>query len=390
MSGLILIRNADIYAPEALGQKDVLVAGGKIQAIASSLEEPVGVDCRILNAEGMKLLPGLIDGHVHIAGAGGDGGPATRTPEVQLKQLVQGGITTVIGCLGTDGITRNVGSLVMKAKAIRAQGLSAYVYTGSYQVPVPTLTGEVSSDLAYIEEIVGVGETAIADRRSSSPTVEELIKLGKATLVGGLLGGKAGVVHLHMGDGDDPFALVYEAVKKSDLPITRFYPTHVNRNLRILEDAVELGKLTAIDITAAVDPAEPLWGNEVRPAEAMRQLVEGGVPLNNITMTSDGCGSLPEFDENGHIIGAKIGEPAALYANMADIVRRDVLPLEKALKTVTENPARILRLKDKGRIAVGADADFLLADEDLNLNWVVAGGQSWMEGGELVRKGSFE
>lgn len=390
MSGLILIRNADVYAPEVLGRKDVLIAGGKIQAIASSLEEPVGVECRIIDADGMKLMPGLIDGHVHIAGAGGDGGPATRTPEVQLKQLVLGGITTVIGCLGTDGITRSVGSLVMKAKAIRAQGLSAFVYTGSYQVPAPTLTGEVSSDLAYIEEIVGVGETAVADRRSSSPTVEELIKLAKATLVGGLLGGKAGVVHLHMGDSDNPFALIYEAVEKSDLPITRFYPTHVNRNPRILGDAVELGKLTAIDITAAVDPSEPLWGKEIRPVEAMRQLVEGGVPLDNITMTSDGCGSLPEFDENGHIIGAKIGEPSALYANMADIVRQDVLPLEKALKTVTENPARILRLKDKGRIAIGADADLLLAHDDLSLSWVVAAGQSWMENGEQVRKGSFE
>ena len=390
MSEFLLVRNAHLLAPEDQGRQDILVAAGKILAIGGGLQAPEGLDCREIDATGLTLTPGLVDVHVHIAGAGGDGGPASRTPEVQLKQLVAGGTTTAIGCLGTDGVTRTVGSLVMKAKAIREQGLSSWVYTGSYQVPAPTLTGEVAQDLAYVDEIIGVGETALADIRSSSPTLDELVKLGKAALVGGLLGGKAGIVHLHMGDGDDPFRLVYRAAKESDLPISKFYPTHINRNPRILEAAIELAKLTAVDITAACVPGEKHSAREVDPGEALATLLGGGAPLENITMSSDGCGSLPDFDSHGQLQGLKIGEPSALFQNIRDLVRREILPLSKALQLVTSNPARILQLKQKGRIETGLDADFLLLDDNMDLQWVFAGGESWIEEGQLVRKGNFE
>ncbi|RED46148.1 beta-aspartyl-peptidase [Aestuariispira insulae] len=389
MSVMLLIRGADVYAPDFLGSKDVLVAGGKIIAIEGKINAPEDLDCRVIDANGLKLTPGLVDVHVHIAGGGGDGGPATRTPEVQLQQLVAGGTTTAVGCIGTDGHTRTTASLVMKAKAIREQGLSAWVYTGSYQVPAPTLTGEVAQDLALIDEIIGVGETAIADIRSSSPTLTELVKLGKATLVGGLLGSKAGVIHLHMGNADNPFELIYRAAEESDLPISKFYPTHVNRNPRIIKEAVALAKQIPVDITAATMPGE-LETTHVAPGEAVRTLLEGGAPIEHITMSSDGCGSLPDYDGDGNLIGIKMGLPAALFANIRQMVREDVLPLDQALKLVTSNPARVLKLDGKGGIAVGKDADFLLLDADLNLQWVFAAGESWMEDGAIVRKGNFE
>ena len=201
----ILFKNADVYTPDYIGRKDILVGGGKILAIADQLENPIGIDCEIISAEGLKVIPGLIDSHVHIAGAGGEGGPSTRTPELQLSMLVEAGVTTVIGCLGTDGMTRTVESVLMKAKGLRSEGVSSWIYTGSYQIPTPTITGDVGKDIALIDEVIGVGEIALSDHRSSWPNTDELLRLVEHARVGGMLGGKAGIVNIHLGDQQEPF-----------------------------------------------------------------------------------------------------------------------------------------------------------------------------------------
>jgi beta-aspartyl-dipeptidase (metallo-type) len=175
---MILIKGAELYSPEYLGVKDILIAGEQIVAIEDQLDisSLKNINIEVVQANGKKLIPGLIDAHVHIAGAGGEGGPATRTPEMQLSQMIKGGITTVIGCLGTDGMTRSLNSVLMKVKSLKAEGVSAWMYTGSYQVPTPTILGDVGKDIAMIEEIIGIGEIALSDHRSSCPTTQELIR----------------------------------------------------------------------------------------------------------------------------------------------------------------------------------------------------------------------
>ena len=234
---MILFKNCEVYTPDYIGKKDVLVGGTKILAIADNIPEPQNIPVEVVYADGLKMIPGLIDAHVHIAGAGGEGGPATRTPELQLSQFIEAGITTVIGCLGTDGMTRSVESVLMKAKGLRADGVSCWIYTGAYQVPTPTITGEVGKDIATIEEVIGVGEIAISDHRTSFPTTDELIRLTEHARVGGMLGGKAGIVNIHLGDAYNPFQPLYDVVEKSMLKLTQFFPTHCNRNDYTLEDA---------------------------------------------------------------------------------------------------------------------------------------------------------
>jgi beta-aspartyl-dipeptidase (metallo-type) len=207
-----LFKNADVYAPEFIGRKDILVGGGKILAIGENLEAPAGYDCEVISAEGLKVVPGFIDAHVHIAGAGGEGGPSTRTPELQLSMLVEAGVTTVIGCLGTDGMTRTVESVLMKAKGLRAEGVSSWIYTGSYQIPTPTITGDVGRDIALIDEVIGVGEIALSDHRSSWPNTDELLRLVEHARVGGMLGGKAGIVNIHLGDQPRTFQPMYDVL----------------------------------------------------------------------------------------------------------------------------------------------------------------------------------
>ncbi len=385
---MILLRDIDVYAPEPLGRSDVLLAGGRVVGVAPGITPPRGVEVDVVDGRGLLALPGLIDGHVHIAGAGGEGGPATRTPELRLSQLLEGGITTVIGALGTDGFTRSLEGLLMKAKALRAEGVGCWIYTGAYQVPPPTLLGDVGRDLALIEEVIGVGEIAIADHRSSWPTVDELIRLAAHARVGGMLGGKAGIVNLHLGDGERPFEIVREAVRRSELKATQFLPTHVNRSAAVFADATEHGRDGYLDITAGSYPY--FADEEVKPSAAIAQLLAAGVPLGHITMSSDGCGSLPSFDEAGELTRLETGEPASIFRELVDAVRVEGLSIDQVVRVVSTNVADILKLPGKGHIVPGADADLAVLDEDLSLRHVLAGGQWMVRDGEVLRRGSFE
>jgi len=388
---MLLFKKCDVYAPESLGKKDVLVAGSKIISIEDEINLSDSSFLQIINCDGLKLIPGLVDAHVHIAGAGGEGGPSTRTPELQLSMLVEAGVTTVIGCLGTDGMTRSVESVLMKAKGLRAEGISCWIYTGAYQVPTPTITGEIGKDIATIEEIIGVGEIAVSDHRSSWPTTEELTRITEHARVGGMLGGKAGIVNIHLGDQEtDPFKPMYEVIERSQkmLKLTQFLPTHCNRNDYTLEFAKEYGKKGGyVDITSSSYPYFPEY--EVKPSKAVIELINAGVPLENITFTSDACGSLPGFDAAGNLTKLEMGMPSANFRELMDLVNNEGLPLEKAVKVLTSNPADILKLKNKGRIAVGKDADmvFLNGNEIYN---VVAMGEFMMKEKKIMKKGSYE
>ena len=191
---MYLIKNAHIYAPEDLGVKDVLVGGGEILRIADQLPAEPAYEMTVLDGSGKILMPGLIDAHVHILGGGGEGGAKSRTPEIMLTDITLGGVTTVVGCLGTDGCTRTMTNLLAKARGLEEEGITTYVYTGSYQVPVRTLTGSIMDDVILLEKVVGTGEIAISDHRSSQPTKEEFARIVADTRVGGILSGKAGLV----------------------------------------------------------------------------------------------------------------------------------------------------------------------------------------------------
>lgn len=383
-----LIKNCQLYTPDFGGKKDVLVAGTKIIAIKDNIPVPEKVDIEVIDANGLRMIPGLIDAHVHIAGAGGEGGPATRTPEMQLSHMLEGGVTTVIGCLGTDGMTRSVASVLMKVKALRQEGVSAWMYTGAYQVPVPTILGDVGKDVAMLDEVIGVGEVAISDHRTSFPTTDELIRITEHARVGGMLGNKAGILNIHMGDAKDPFRPLYDVVEKSELKLTQFLPTHCNRNDYIFEDAKEYGKIGYVDITASSYPYFPQY--EIKPSKAIVQLIEAGVPLEHITMTSDGCGSLPDFDEKGNLVQLEMGYPKSIFTELIDTVKKEGLKLEKALKVVTSNVADILKLNQKGRIETGKDADIVLIDDNYDIIHLLALGEFFVKDSLMIRKGSYE
>jgi beta-aspartyl-dipeptidase (metallo-type) len=384
---LQLLRNAEVFDPDRRGRCDILMGGGTILAMDRSLPDFPSSCCETIDLGGARVVPGLIDAHVHVTGGGGESGPSSRVPRVAFDALTRGGITTCVGLLGTDGTTRNVASLVAATLALREQGLSAWCWTGSYELPPITLTGSVRSDIVFVEPILGVGEVAISDHRSSQPTFDELARLASDCHVAGLMSGKAGVLHLHLGDGGRGLELVRRLVETTELPARVFHPTHVNRRTKLFEEAISLSRQgCTIDVTAF--PVEE--GEDALPApDAIERYLASGAPVDRLTCSSDGGGCLPTFDAQGHLVAMEVGDAGAVADALAVLLFRGHL-LEDVLPIFTRNVATLLRLTGKGRVVVGGDADLVVLDETHRIREVVARGRFLVRAGGTASTATLE
>lgn len=386
------LRHAHVYAPEDLGIVDILMAGEKIAMIGTNLDVPDSIPCEEIDLQGRMVMPGMIDGHVHITGGGGEGGYHTRTPELMLSQITLSGVTTVCGLLGTDGTTRSVINLLTKARALETEGITSYIYTGAYELPTPTLTGSVRKDIVVIDKVIGAGEIAMSDHRSGQPSCDEYRKLAAEVRVGGMISGKGGIINMHLGDGKRGIQYLFDIVADSEIPCTQFLPTHANRNRSLFEQCIKWGKEGGyLDITSGINPNDP--GSEicVKPSQAIREALDAGVPLSNITMSSDGGGSMPVFDETGNPIGVGVGDEKTMLTELRDMIVEEKIPSTQAISIVTSNVAKALNLSTrKGSLAVGKDADLLVLNQDYTLCHVWARGQQMVQNGEAIVKGTFE
>ena len=385
---LTLLSNCELYDPTPRGRAHLLVADERVVWVGGARPAlPAGLGVDEVDLEGRRVIPGLVDGHVHLTGGGGEAGPNTRVPPVALSRITTGGVTTVVGVLGTDDTVRTTAELVVVARGLIREGLSAWCHTGGYHVPLTTASGSIRLDMVLIDLVLGVGELAISDHRSSQPTLEELLRIAADAHVGGLMTGKAGIVHLHVGDGDAGLALVRQALDGSELPPSVFNPTHVNRKRRLFEEAMAVAERgVTVDVTAfPVAKGEDAWPAE----EALVRYLDAGLPPERITISSDGGGCLPEFDDEGRVTAMDVGSPAALGDTLRTLLRCGQ-PLERVLPAFTTNPARLLRLERKGWLAAGADADLVVLDRDGGVAEVMARGRWHVRGGKPVVLGTFE
>ena len=390
-----IIRNARVYQPEYAGVKDILILGDKIAAVGENLKADFGgaLKAEEINGEGMAAVPGFIDSHEHILGGGGEGGFHTRPPEAGLKDLTMNGITTVVGCIGTDGVGRDMTALLAKAHGLENEGVTTYTYTGAYQVPVPTLTGSLMKDIMMLDKVIGVGEVAISDHRSSQPSFEEFARIAADARVAGMLSGKAGIVNVHLGDSPRKLDLILKVVRDTEIPASQFLPTHVNRNAALFDECLEFAKDGGtIDFTGNedIDYWETIC-DEVRVCKGIRRLLDMGISSDRFTISSDGQGSMPVFNAKGEYQGIGIGKASCLLKEVRECVQKENIPLETAVKGITSNPAAILKLNGKGHIKPGFDADIcLLTEEGLKLDTVIARGRIMVEKGKQTVFGTFE
>jgi len=389
---LTLIKQANIFSPRHLGLCDLLIADGRIAQIDASIElQGENLSLEIIEANGRLLVPGYVDSLAHITGGGGEGGFNTRTPELQLHDAVRGGVTSLVGALGTDASTRSLGDLYGKARALTDDGLSCFMYTGSYEIPVPTLTGKVRDDIIFIEPVIGIGEIAIADHRGSQPCAQELARIASDARVGGLIAGKSGIVMTHVGDDPQQLGLLFQVVQDFSVPLSQFYPTHINRTESLLEEGMEFARRGgSIDFTASTTEHILAMG-EVRASEALARALEAGVPDNCLTISSDAQGSLPHFDEHDRLDGLDVGSISSIHEEWVRAVSQHQVAIPTALAAVTRNPARTIGLKRKGEIAVNMDADFnLLEPGSYAINSVMSRGRWLMRDGKITAKTAFD
>jgi beta-aspartyl-dipeptidase (metallo-type) len=340
---MVIIENGDVYTPAPRGRNRVVIAGGRIERIGDVDARPF--DPQIIDASGCIVVPGLIDPHIHLIGGSGEKGWGTASAEISSRELLAAGITTVVGLLGTDTTTKTLPALLGKVKALRAQGLNAWMWTGGYDAR--TLNGNLRDDIVLIEEIIGAGEIAIADRRGVHFDARALARLATDCYVAGTLTGKAGVLHLHTGELRERLSIVRELLDFG-VPASAIHPTHVNRNEELFAEAVELTrKGVAVDLDV-VDEDLHRW---LRNFDGDRSLV---------TISTD----------------SPIGRPAALLEQIRDLIRQNILPLEDAFALATRNTARVLKLQDAGEIAEGKRADLLILNaQSLAIRQVIAGGR---------------
>lgn len=386
-----IIKNVEVYAPESLGKKDVVFLSDKIGGLYDKINEinPL-IECDVIDGSDFVMFPGLIDSHVHISGGGGEAGFKSRTPEISVIDLIKSGVTTVIGCLGTDNICRNMNNLIAKAYGLEEEGITSYVYTGSYEIPVKTITGSIKSDLMLIPKVIGVGEIALSDYRSSRPSFEDFIKIIHEAKVGGILSNKNGVVHIHIGDSNEGLKYLFDICINKDIELSQIVPTHVNRNRELLNSAIEYGiKGGYFDLTSSYVKGIK-EEEELRISNILGEIISKGVDIKHITCSSDAQGSLPIVDNNGKFVGIGIGNPSSLYNEIRELLINSEIPKSDVISIVTKNVANILGLHTKGEIKKHKDADVILVDkENFEIKYVFSKGKKMICDGKLLAKETF-
>lgn len=379
---LKLIKNADLYTPDYLGNKDILIAGNKIAAISDNLDVFTN-DAEVIDMKGKIVLPGFIDQHIHVNGAGGKDGYSSMTPEVNMVDLIACGTTTIVGLLGTDGTLRNIRSLFSKTKALEQEGISAYMFCGYYGVDSVTITDSIQGDMIFIDNVLGC-KIAISDIRSSYPTALELARKLRDVRVGGGIGRKKGILHIHLGNLPSKMDVLFELVKDYGFPIEHISPTHVTRTKELFDQAIEFAKLGGmIDITTGAS-------KYTAPYLSVLYALEQGTSIDNMTFSTDGHAGLSKTSSDGKSVQVVKAPINTNFKEVVDLIKLGNYPIEKAFRLITTNPAKNLGLKNKGKIEVGYDADLCVLDNQYNLSEVFANGKQCMSEGKIIVKGVFE
>jgi beta-aspartyl-dipeptidase (metallo-type) len=379
---MLLIKNANVFAPEPLEKKDILIGGGKILAIEKEIAFSTGI-VREWDAKGKIVTPGFIDQHIHIIGAGGKRGFASMTPEIKLSELVTCGTTTAVGLLGTDGSSRSIKSLYAKTKALEAEGISCYMFTGYYGLDPMHIMESVQDDMVFIDNVLGC-KIAITDIRSSYPTDLELLRILRQVRVGGMLASKKGILHLHLGHLKSKMDALFRLVEEHEFPIEHISPTHVGRTKELFDQAIRFAKMGGmIDITTGASKF-------MEPYKSVIYALEQGASIDKLTFSTDGNAGLDKLDENGEFVGFRRAPVDQNYLQVKDLIASGKVGISDAIKLITSNPADNLGLKNKGRIKVGADADLCCLDNDFTLTDVIAKGKQLMYETNLTTKGNFE
>ena len=381
-----LLKNGHVYSPENLGVKDILLWEDRVIKIGEGLKIPEGFEGAEFDLSGKIIIPGIVDTHVHITGGGGEGGFTTRTSEITFEEIAEAGVTTLVGVLGTDGYARRVEDVLVKCMALREEGFDCYFLTGSYTFPITTMRGSVAEDIIFNEYCLGTGEVAHCDHRGSLMRYEEFTRLAADTRNGARLAGLKGVLNIHLGNYPDPADFFIKACEEDITFRPLIVPTHVTRKYDVFDSCLKFLEYGGqIDITAGSDgdASQKSYGS----VEGLEIIYKNYGTLDRVTMTSDGNGSAPIWDELGNMIGMGKGSSKVLLADLKKATKNGIIPFEETLRTMTTIPAAVYGLKNSaGKIVENGTANFAVLDENLDLvETILNGNLVWLKGKGVVR-----
>jgi beta-aspartyl-dipeptidase (metallo-type) len=393
-SRITLVRGGEVYAPDRIGRADVLLGGGRILRVGAGLEaaaQSLGA-VHVIEASRLRVVPGYIDQHIHLFGGGDAAGPQGRAFDLKAEDLALAGITSAVGVVGVEMETRGLPLLLRKTTELRSAGLTALMYTGSFRLPAPHLLWSAAADVCFIEQVKGV-KTAVSERLYPNQDLPALMQLAGEMLQAKALSGKAAVLHCHMGSMAAGMEPIFALVEQLGIDPSQILPTHVNRTPEfspVFEHALRFAKLGGtIDFSSCVSKqdANPT-GIDVH--EAVRRALDAGVPLEQITFSSDSNVPGAVRDGDGRLTGMRLVPPTVLHRDLMRTVHEASLPLEQALQLVTSNVARVLGMQDiKGSVSEGADADLVLLDEQDRIDTVIAGGEVLVRERRAIPRGPF-
>lgn len=374
----LILKNAAIVTSSGLVNGDIGIKNGKIEKIGVI----GGGVKKERDCTGMHILPGAIDMHVHLRDPG-----MTESEDFATgtAAALRGGITTVIDMPNTDPPTVTVGALEEKRKIARAK---SHVNFGFYM----GYTGKNLDEIRRAENIAGV--KAFLGSSTGNLLLETTHDLEGLFLLGGLT-----VVHAELeriirehkktySDSEDPsihslirpaqaavlaVKEVLHCAKKFD---ARVHITHVST----AQEVEELRKFAGPNVSADVTPHH-LFLTQQAYAK-LGNFAKVNPPLR----TPEDCRALKQAlrdndiqavasDHAPHLKKAKELEYSASPAGMPgletmlplllDSVNHGEFEIEDVARIIAENPAAILRIKDKGKIEVGYDADLVIIDMEL-------------------------
>jgi dihydroorotase len=389
----LLIRNGYVIDP-AQGTntgKSLFIEDGRVVGLMSH-NDNVPENAEVVDATGLIVAPGFIDMHVHLREPGQE---YKETIASGAAAAVAGGFTTVCAMPNTDPVNDNAAVTRFIIEQAERANLADVLPVGAV-----TKNSE-GTELAEIGEMKNAGIVAVSDDGRPVPTAGMMRRAmeyargfdlpiidhceDRSLARGGVM--HEGHWSLVLGLRGMPAAAEeVDAIRDcalAELTGARVHLAHVSTRGAI--EAVRRAKAKGLAVTCEVAPHhwtltdEAVAGGEnalpydtntkmsppLRSPDHVAAILDG---LRDGTVDAIATDHAPhhadekalEFDQApSGIIGLETSLGLAM-----DLVKQGVISLERLVELYATNPARVLKLEDRGTFRSGARADVTIIDPE--------------------------